>query len=436
MKKVYIRVWGCQMNVYDAELIRSILESSGYAFTDIEDDADIILLHTCSVREKAEEKVFNKLDTLAGVKRNRKPDMILGISGCMAENQTDYINKHYPEVNVLCGPGSYLDLPALLQRAESDRTQAASLGFEDQNGYPVLKPVEQKLHAFVAIMRGCNNFCSYCIVPYVRGRESSRPMDEIVQEVSILTDNGVKDITLLGQNVNSYGVEFNYDFIDLLARLNSINDTFRIRFVTSHPKDATERLFYAIRDLDKVCPYLHLPMQSGSDTTLRMMNRKYSRQEYLDKIHLLRSIVPGIALSSDFIVGFPNESEEDFQQTVSAYREVEYDSSFIFKYSVRSGTKAAEYDDTVPQHVKEERNRILLDLQAEISLKRNKNFVGKTLEILVEGNSRRNPHRLTGRSPEFKQVVFDGDASLIGSFVPVTIDRVSSLTLFGNIYND
>lgn len=434
-KKIFIRSWGCQMNLYDADLIRDILASAGYSMTEHESEADIIFLHTCSVRELAEVKVFNKIDLLVREKRRSRTNLIIGITGCMAENKAAYIRKKYPEVNILCGPNSYLDLPALLDRAV-DQGHGESLGLDKDVDYPYLNPDGNRLQAFVAIMRGCNNFCSYCVVPYVRGREVSRPADEIVAEVSALLEYGCKEITLLGQNVNSYGNGSGTGFVDLLETLNTLSGKFRIRFVTSHPKDAGEPLFRAIRDFDKVCPYVHLPMQSGSNKILGLMNRKYTREEYFSKIELLKSIVPEIALSSDFIVGFPGETEEDFQDTCDALRRVEYASAFIFKYSTRSGTKAASLPDDVPREIKEERNLILLDLQRKISLKRNKHYIGKTVEILVEGKSKRNPHTLCGRTPDFRNVVFEGDETLIGQFIPATVTRVTDLTLFGKRADD
>ncbi|MEW6535640.1 MAG: tRNA (N6-isopentenyl adenosine(37)-C2)-methylthiotransferase MiaB [Candidatus Auribacterota bacterium] len=436
MKKIFIRVWGCQMNFYDADLIRDLLLSAGYELVEYEKDAQIILLHTCSVRDMAEQKVLNKIDDLVGKKKSHKLKTIIGITGCMAENRAGDIRERYPEVNILCGPGSYTDLPVMLERACSNQGHEESLGFESDRSYPVFVPHDKRLQSYVAVMRGCNNFCSYCIVPYVRGREASRPMNEIKDEVRGLLDAGVKDITLLGQNVNSYGLEFHYNFVDLLEALNTFSEKFRIRFVTSHPKDATDELFKAMRDLDKVTPYLHLPLQSGSDRILAKMNRKYTRTDYYKKIDSAKSIVPDISLSSDFIVGFPGESEDDFKQTIEAMKYVSYDSAFIFKYSTRTGTVAATYDDDVLQSVKEERNQILLDLQSDISLKQNKGYVGKTLEVLVEGKSKRNSRRLTGRSPQFKQVMFEGDESLVGSFVSVRITRVTPLTLFGNYIDE
>ena len=434
IKKFFIQVWGCQMNSYDADLINSILISSGFVPTDNEDDANIVLLQTCSVRESAEVKVFNKISKLIKRKKQSREEFVIAVSGCMAENQEQLILKKYSEVDVLCGPNAYIELPRLLENAFHHTEPHELIKDDKRDLYPKVQHKKQ-LRAYVAVMRGCDNFCSYCIVPYVRGREKSMPADRIVSEVKQLVDNGCREITLLGQNVNSYGKEKNMHFVDLLEKLNNIAGRFRLRFLTSHPKDADKRLFEAIRDLDKVCPYLHLPIQSGSNNVLERMNRKYSRENYLAKIDLLKEIVPGISLSSDFIVGFPGETEQDFQDTLSAMEYVGYDSSFIFKYSVRHGTQAAKFEDDVPKEVKEDRNRRLLELQEEIGLSRNKQFINETMNILVEGKSKRNPERLFGRSENFKRVVFTGEEKYIGQFINVKIQRVTSLTLFGTIEN-
>ena len=284
-------------------------------------------------------------------------------------------------------------------------------------------------------MRGCDNFCSYCIVPHVRGRETSRLPDDIYTEVKGLVGNGVKDVTLLGQNVNSYGKDLQTDFASLLYMLNEIPGEFRIRFLTSHPKDAEEKLFRAMAECDKVCPYLHLPIQSGSNTVLERMNRKYTREKYFQTIDMAYKLIPNLTVSSDFIVGFPGETDEDFEKTCDAMKRVCYDSSFVFKYSPREGTSAAKLHDDVPKEVKEERNRALLALQEKMSTERNKSYVGKTLRILVEEPSKRNPDRLFGRTENFKRVIFSGDESLIGKFIDVTIKRTTALTLFGERTN-
>jgi len=433
-KKYYIQVWGCQMNSYDADLINSILLSSGFVPVDDEEEANIVILQTCSVRESAEVKVFNKISKLIKRKKKTPEEFIIAVCGCMAENQEQTILKKYSEVDILCGPNAYIELPRLLENAFHQVKPHELIKDDKRDFYPQVKHKNQ-LQAYVAVMRGCDNFCSYCIVPYVRGREKSMPADRIFSEVTQLVDNGCREITLLGQNVNSYGKEKNMHFVDLLEKLDTIKGDFRLRFFTSHPKDADKRLFEAIRDLDKVCPFLHLPIQSGSNNVLKKMNRKYTRENYLAKIDMVKEIVPDISLSSDFIVGFPGETEQDFQDTLSAMEYVGYDSSFIFKYSVRHGTKAAEFGDDVPKELKENRNHRLLELQDKISLLKNKNFVNKTMRILVEGKSKRNPERLFGRTGNFKRVVFNGDEKHIGEFINVKINRVTSLTLFGAIEN-
>ncbi|MDX9702636.1 MAG: tRNA (N6-isopentenyl adenosine(37)-C2)-methylthiotransferase MiaB [Candidatus Auribacterota bacterium] len=435
-KTFFIKVWGCQMNLYDADLIRDILASSGFMPVDNEEDANIILFQTCSVRESAERKIFNHISLLSRRKRQLKNGLIIGICGCMAQNYASSLNKKYPDIDIICGPNGYIDLPNLLETALSRGKFGVSTSEDKRVAYPVLNPSAIKgFQGYVAVMRGCDNFCSYCIVPHVRGREKSRPPEEIYTEVKGLVDNGVKDITLLGQNVNSYGKELKTDFASLLYLLNTIKGDFRLRFLTSHPKDAEEKLFHAMAECDKVCSYLHLPMQSGSNVILEKMNRKYTREKYFETIDLARRIVPDLTVSSDFIVGFPGETNDDFEKTCDAMRRVCYDSSFVFKYSPREGTDAARLPDDVPKEVKEERNRVLLALQEAISHDNNKTYLGKNLRILVEDKSKRNPERLFGRTENFKRVVFAGDASLIGRIVEVKINRVTALTLFGEQIN-
>ncbi len=433
MRNIFMKIWGCQMNQYDAELIRDILEASGYSFVNEENDADIVLLQTCSVRESAENKVFNNIDLLLH-KKKKKKELMIGVCGCMAQNHYDFIRKNYPGVQILCGPNNYTELPYMLETAFLSKEYKKPKS-DLRKEYPVLTSWKSgsRFQSYVAITRGCDNYCSYCIVPYVRGNEISRSPLEILEEIKILVDNGCKEVTLLGQNVNSYGKDLNITFVKLLEQINSINGLTRIRFLTSHPKDAGADLFYAIRDLEKVCPYLHLPMQSGSDKILKIMNRKYTSKEYLDKIDMVKSILPDICLSSDFIVGFPGESEEDFSKTIDAIEYVKYDSSFIFKYSVREGTAASKLDDNVPVEIKEERNRILLKFQEKISLKNNQKYIGKIFEVFVEGKSKRNPEKLCGRTTGFKNTVFPGNGDLIGKIVKVKIEHVTSLTLFGNL---
>lgn len=434
-KQIYLKVYGCQMNEYDADLIRELLAPQGYSFIDQEKDADIVLLQTCSVRDLAEVKVFNKISKLIARKKKEQNSLLIGICGCMAKNQSKTILKKYPEVDLLCGPSSYTDLPQLLKDAENHNKMKISVDSDKRDSYPQLSSASSKLQSTVAIMRGCDNFCSYCIVPYVRGKETSRPAKDIISEVKTLLSNGTKEITLLGQNVNSYKNSDDYAFVELLQDLNNIDHKYRIRFLTSHPKDASKQLFQAMADLDKVCPYLHLPIQSGSDDILKKMNRKYTVDQYLNKISFLKSIVPEIALSSDFIVGFPGETEEDFRKTYQIIEQVGYDFSYIFKYSTRTGTKAADIPDDIPRKVKEERNNILLELQRKVGLEKNNQYIGKTVEVLVEGISKRNAERLNGRTSTFKNVVFEGTPDLITKFVNIKIEKATPFTLIGNIDN-
>ncbi|MCB1195134.1 tRNA (N6-isopentenyl adenosine(37)-C2)-methylthiotransferase MiaB [bacterium] len=430
-KKVFIQTWGCQMNYYDEDMMKEILEASGYLSIDDEDSADVVLLNTCSVRENAEVKVINKIHRLIQRKQGNE-SFVIGVVGCMAENRSEYLRKKFPEVQVICGPSSYVDLPILIDRIYEGNSHSESLGIDKREMFPNLAVRGNKLQSFVTIMRGCDNHCSYCVVPKTRGKEKSRTIEEIYDEITVMVEGGCREVTLLGQNVDSYGKGLNVHFVDLLERVNTIKGLERIRFITSHPKDASERLFYAFRDLEKLMPYFHLPLQSGSNGILRKMYRSYTRELYIQKIDKLRSIVPDISLSSDFIVGFPTESEKDFQETCDAYEQIAYDTSFIFKYSPRSGTKAAEMTDDVPKNIKEERNQRLLEIQEKVSHERNSRFVGRTVNVLVEGESKRNPDRYCGRSEHFNLVVFDGNPDMIGKIVPVNIERATALTLFGN----
>lgn len=432
-KKIYIRTYGCQMNVYDSEIMAGILASEGFEIVFEETEADIILLNTCSVRELAEKKVFGKLGELN--KLRREEDLILGVCGCMSQNLKDEIFKRAPFVDVVCGTHQINNIGNLLRSAIEGKGKAVStLSGERPLSYKTRFGVGT-LTAYVAIMRGCDNYCTYCIVPYVRGKEVSRPLDEVIEEVKMLADSGCREITLLGQNVNSYGKSLSsaITFVDLLQEVNEISGIERIRFITSHPKDAGDELFYAIRDLNKVCEYLHLPLQAGSNAVLKLMNRGYTKEDYKEKVYKLREIVPGIALSTDIIVGFPYEEDQDFQETLAFMQEIKYESAFIFKYSIRSKTKAALMLKQVDQKVKEERHKILLDVQEKISLESNLKAIGGEVEVLVEDFSKRNKARLFGRTLKNKIAVFAGREDLIGKIVKLKIVKATSHTLYGEL---
>ncbi|MGI6030707.1 MAG: tRNA (N6-isopentenyl adenosine(37)-C2)-methylthiotransferase MiaB [Eubacteriales bacterium] len=430
--------YGCQQNENDSEKLRGMLEEMGYGFTDQLEQADLVLYNTCAVRENAELKVFGNVGALTHYKR-RRPEMVIGLCGCMMQQPhvVEAIRKKYRHVDLVFGThtlyrfGEIL-LHTLQQRGERVFDVIDSDG-QIAEGMPVRR--DNPYTAWVSVMYGCNNFCTYCIVPYVRGRERSRQPEEIEKEVRQLVASGVKDITLLGQNVNSYGKDLpdGLTFPQLLRRIDAIPGDFRLRFMTSHPKDATPELFQAMAECDKVANYLHLPFQSGSDRILSVMNRRYTRSQYLEKLVDLRSRMPGIVLSSDIIVGFPGETEEDFEDTLSLVREVEFDNLFTFLYSKRVGTPAAEMDGQVPEEVKHRRFDRLLEVQNEISRRHNDALVGKVLRVLAEGPSKNDPRVLTGRTDGNRVVNFPGPADCLGQFVQVRITQAQTWSLNGEL---
>lgn len=428
---VYIKTLGCQMNVYDTSLITGLLEDNGFVMVDDFKQADIIIFNTCSVRDLAEKKVFSQIGQV--YKLRKKEDVVIGVCGCMAQNLKDEIFKKTPYVDFVCGTQEINSIPAAVQECLVKKGNILKVGagslFPDYNR----RKGEKSLLSSVAVMRGCENFCTYCIVPYVRGKEVSRPVSEITDEIKMLVDNGMVEVMLLGQNVNSYGAGMDDDisFVNLLEKVNEIDGLKRIRFVTSHPKDAHEELFYAIRDLEKVCEFLHMPVQAGSNAILKLMNRGYTREQYLEKIEIARSIVPNLAFSTDIIVGFPYEDEEDFQDTLDIMRTVKYDSAFMFKYSIRSRTKAALMPKQIEKAVKEDRHARLLKVQDAIASELNLAEIGTCQEILVEGVSKKNTERLYGRTRKNKIVVFAGEASLIGQLVTLKIINATAHTLYG-----
>jgi len=420
--RVFIKTYGCQMNVADSLRMEEVLLKDGYSITQSEDDADIILLNTCSVRKSAEQKVWSKIGEL----KNKK--VIIGVTGCMAQEHGKKIFHRAPNVKLVCGTYRENKISELVSRAvkEGKTIDIAIEECAESPGNGKHKSTTN-ICAFVPISRGCNNACSYCIVPSVRGPERNRPAENIIDEIRYL---GCKDATLLGQNVNSYK-DGQIDFVGLLGMVNEIDGLLRVRFVTSHPKDAGEELFKAIRYLDKVCEYLHIPIQSGSNRILGKMNRKYTREHYLGLIKKARQYAPDIAISTDLIVGFPGETEEDFQDTLDLVMEVRYDSAYIFKYSPREGTAAFELADDVPTDVKQDRNQRLLRLQEEISLSKNRELVGRIVEVLVEDVSKENKDRLMGRTRTNKIVVFPLKDGLIGNLVNVEIKEATAHTLYG-----
>jgi len=437
-KRIYFETFGCQMNKLDADIIKGLLLESGCQLTKNVTDADVILFNTCSVRRHAEEKVYSRLGALKALKKKR-PELIIGVLGCMAQSQKQMILKRAPFVDLICGTGGIYDIPELLDALNGQAESVISAEMQDlSEKTPPIAVTQTPYQAYVAIMRGCDNFCSYCVVPYVRGREFSRSPESIVDEVRRLAGKGIKEITLLGQNIDSYGKHTGgkWSLAGLLCLLQEVEGIRRIRFITSHPKDLTDDVLFVMRDLSKVCEYLHLPIQSGSDKILKAMKRGYTSRGYLEIIEKARAIVPEIAVSSDFIVGFPGETEEDFAASRDIMRKVRFKNSFIFKYSPRETTEAFKLKDDVPLSVKKERNRELLELQKTISLEDNRKFAGRTFEILVEGRSKKDATKLTGRTRTGYITVFEGAPDLAGSFVNVKITGGTDITLFGELADE
>ena len=448
MKKLYIETYGCQMNVADSEVVASVMQMAGYETTESLEEADAVFLNTCSVRDNAEQKIFHRLDALHGEKvkrsKNAKRSLIIGVLGCMAERaQQDLLDNHH--CDLVAGPDAYLSLPDLIAQAETGH-KAMNIELSTTETYKDIVPqrigLGHKIGGFVSIMRGCNNFCHYCIVPYTRGRERSRDVESILKEVSDLRDRGFKEVTLLGQNVNSYsrkeegGTRKEITFPELLRRVAEEAGDMRVRFTTSHPKDMSDETLKVIAEMPNVCRHIHLPVQSGSDRILKLMNRKYTREWYLDRVAAIRRIIPDCGLSTDIFVGYHSETEEDHQMSLDLMREVGYDSAFMFKYSERPGTYASRHlPDDVPEEEKIRRLNELIALQTEISAQQNKKDEGKEFDVLVEGFSKRSRDQLCGRTEQNKMVVFDKAGHHIGETVRVKITGSTSATLLGKIDN-
>ena len=428
-RKFYIKTYGCQMNKYDSELVAGLLQQHGLEPVAAPEDADVILVNTCAVRDHAEQRVLGHLTQLR-LHKQADPSRKIGVLGCMAERMGQDLIAKRPFVDFVLGPDGYRKLPALLgldERAEWEKD-----GQDRLETYTDIFPAHTEgVAAWIAVMRGCNNFCSYCIVPYVRGRERSRPAADVVSEVRRLAEQGYLEVTLLGQNVNSYW-DGEHDFSDLLRLVAGVEGIARIRFATSHPKDLSDKLIDTIASEPKVCNHVHLPVQSGSSRILRLMNRKYTREQYLERVRRIRQAIPDVALTTDIIVGFPGETEEDFEQTRSLLEEVEYDGAFVFHYSVRPGTAAARLPDNVPHEEKIARLEELNRLQKKISLKKNRALVGRIEEVLVEGPNRKRPGQYIGRTETNKIVVFrPGREESKRGIVKLLITDASAHTLFG-----
>ncbi len=442
MKKLYIETYGCQMNVADSEVVASVMQMAGYETTDELSEADAVFLNTCSVRENAENKIYHRLMALAA-ERTKGHRMIIGVLGCMAERVKDELMEKW-HCNLVAGPDAYLSLPDLVAQAELGH-KAMNIELSTTETYRDVVPqrigLGHKIGGFVSIMRGCNNFCHYCIVPYTRGRERSRDLESILNEVRDLKERGYKEITLLGQNVNSYQLTIDdgqctIGFPQLLRRVAEEAGEMRVRFTTSHPKDMSDETLRVIAEVPNVCKHIHLPVQSGSDRILKLMNRKYTREWYLDRVAAIRRIVPDCGLSTDIFVGYHSETEEDHQMSLQLMREVGYDSAFMFKYSERPGTYASKHlPDDVPEEVKIRRLNELIALQTEISATQNKKDEGKVFEVLVEGFSKRSREQLCGRTEQNKMVVFPKGGHHIGEKVMVRIVGSTSATLLGETTN-
>ncbi|MCF8357994.1 MAG: tRNA (N6-isopentenyl adenosine(37)-C2)-methylthiotransferase MiaB [Prolixibacteraceae bacterium] len=437
--KFYIETYGCQMNVADSEVVASVLAEKGYEITKNQQEANLILINTCSVRENAEQRVWGRLNLFNSYKKKGQK-VLIGMIGCMAERLAgELLDKKV--VDLVAGPDAYRDLPYLIDRALEGK-DAINVELSTEETYHELVPLRLENDAvsgFVSITRGCNNFCTYCIVPYTRGRERSRDPEDILKEVADLAANNYKEVTLLGQNVNSYKwIPKNENkpvrFPDLLKSVALSQPQMRVRFTTSHPKDISTRLIKTIADTSNICNHIHLPFQSGSSRILKLMNRKYDREWYLDRIKTIREYIPDCGLSADIFCGFCTETEEDFQETLSLMEEVRFDTAFMFKYSERPGTYAAKHlEDDVPERVKSERLSRMIELQNKISLKNNQQNIGKTFEVLVEGVSKKSDKELVGRTSQNKVVVFPASGHKKGEYVTVKIERCTQTTLIGTV---
>lgn len=435
-KLAFVRSFGCQLNISDGEKIKGLLKNAGYGFTENENEADIVILNTCAVRESAEDRVFGIIGSMKKLKE-LKPSLIIGIAGCMTaqEHIAGKIKKSYPQVDFVVGTSALNSIPKLLLDCLNGQRFGVDISEYDDFSQASEQVRDSSFKASVPVMFGCNNFCTYCIVPYVRGRERSRKQEDIISEVRELVKNGYKEIMLLGQNVNSYGNDFgeSNSFPKLLRELNAIDGDFIIRFMSSHPKDATRELVDTIFDCEKVAKHLHLPLQSGSSDVLERMNRRYTAEKYLETVDYIRSRDPEFSLTTDLIVGFPNETDEDFEATLDIIRRVKYDNIYSFIYSKRSGTKAAEMEDLISDEVKSQRMRKLLEVQREISSENYKRFIGRKMRVLVDDVSKKRKGCVSGKSNEFIIVEFEGDSSLIGQFVDVEITEAMNWAVRGKM---
>jgi tRNA-2-methylthio-N6-dimethylallyladenosine synthase len=438
VKKLYIETYGCQMNVADSEVVASIMGESGYSLTNNINEAGLILINTCSIRENAESRVLNRLSTIGSIKK-KKPDTIVGIIGCMAERLKEQLIETEKSVDIVVGPDAYRELPSLVTEAESGH-KAVNVLLSREETYADISPVRMDKNgvtSFVSIMRGCNNMCSYCVVPYVRGAERSRNPGSIIKEVRDLIGNGYREVTLIGQNVDSYKWKEGDNYIhfpELLKLVADIDPLMRVRFSTSHPKDISDELLHVIARYENICKHIHLPAQSGSSRILKLMNREYTREWYMDRISAIRRIIPDCSVSTDIIAGFCTETEEDHMETLSLMEWAGFDFAYMFKYSERPGTKAArKFRDDVPEEVKTRRLNEIIALQNRLSAKSKRADVGKVHKVLAEGTSRRSPDQLSGRNSQNKVVVFPAGIYKKGDYVDVLVEKSTSATLIGKV---
>lgn len=431
-RKLYIETYGCQMNVGDSEIVVSIMQQEGFRYTEKLEEADIVLINTCSIRDNAEQRIWGRLSEMRR-QRKQKPGLIIGVIGCMAERLKEQLTQGNTGVDIVAGPDAYRDLPRLVSSVDNGAT-GVNVELSKEETYAEIAPVrldKNGVSAFIAIMRGCNNYCSYCVVPYTRGIERSRDAETIIAEARTLFENGYREVTLLGQNVNSYRTG-EVDFPELLKRVAEISPLLRVRFATSHPKDISDKLLETMASMPNICRAIHLPAQSGSSEMLKRMNRKYTREWYLERVAAIRRYMPDCAITTDLIAGFAHETEEEHQETLSLMREVGYDFAYMFKYSERPGTFAQRnLGDDIPEEVKTRRLTEIIDLQNSLSEESNRRDVGKEFEILVETVSKRSDAQLSGRTSQNKMVVFDRGDHKIGDYVKVRITGCSSATLFG-----
>ncbi|BDX37216.1 tRNA-2-methylthio-N(6)-dimethylallyladenosine synthase [Tenuifilaceae bacterium CYCD] len=444
-QKVYIETYGCQMNVNDSEVVASILIANGYAITSNINESDVILINTCSIRENAETRVFGRLDVFSQIKKS-KPSVLVGVIGCMAERLKDKLIEEKRVVDIVVGPDAYRELPVLIRAAE-DGQKGINVLLSREETYADISPVrldKNGVSAFVSIMRGCNNMCTYCVVPYTRGVERSRNPETIIREVKDLVDAGYREVTLLGQNVNSYKWEeakgilkHTTNFADLLEMVALVDPRLRVRFSTSHPKDLSDDVLHTMAMYENICNHIHLPVQSGSTRMLKLMNRRYTREAYLGRIHAIRNIIPDCSISTDIIAGFCTETELDHDQTLSLMQEVGYDFAYMFKYSERPNTKAAnKFEDDVPEDVKTRRLTEIIELQGKLSEISKRKDIGKSYEVLIEGESKKSKEHFYGRTTHNKVVVFPRENYKVGDFVFVQVSDCTPATLIGNIVKE